>query len=419
MLRVFRPLFYVFAALLFVAASVLSTEATVAPNGPPNARDVDAARGLGRQAVSVLRRPGGGPVIVQTDHLDGIARTLAYAKPGLRTAIRRGRDTMTLDVSLQLAPRTFLNGSLTGAASDADSPPRFYASIGRYTFGPPAVDWLGRLVIRWLWTGEGDPVRPSGIVKTLRIEEPYILGAIEVPRPLLAGLQRQFGDYSPEAARSAEATYARLSQETKRTAGSPPVILEDFAREAFAPAETAGRLSPEEAKGRLVGMLMAGYSPEFMRLADAAMTGKDRGRPEARQVVLAGRRDLPLHFLFSAVIASRSGYHAATAIGEYKELSDSLPGGSGFSFVDLAADRAGTRLGRLLSDPATTARTQRLLAKARPGEIFPAAALGFEENLSETDFEERFGKLDSKQYAAAVKRIDAALAALPIYAAGR
>ena len=35
------------------------------------------------------------------------------------------------------------------------------------------------------------------------------------------------------------------------------------------------------------------------------------------------------------------------AAGEFKELLDALSGGSGFSFADLAADRAGTHFAKM------------------------------------------------------------------------
>ena len=52
----------------------------------------------------------------------------------------------------------------------------------------------------------------------------------------------------------------------------------------------------------------------------------------------------PRHLLISAARAAEGGGPLSDAIGVYKEVSDSR-GGSGFSFNDLAADRAGTRLG--------------------------------------------------------------------------
>ena len=55
------------------------------------------------------------------------------------------------------------------------------------------------------------------------------------------------------------------------------------------------------------------------------------------------RIDLAQHFIASAAITSSINGQIAKAVGEEKELNDAN-GGSGFSFIDLAADKAGTRI---------------------------------------------------------------------------
>jgi hypothetical protein len=134
-----------------------------------------------------------------------------------------------------------------------------------------------------------------------------------------------------------------------------------------------------------------------------------------RTVTVEGRTDLVAHFLVSAALTASGDRHVSNAIGEVKELSDSLAGGSGFSFVDLTADRAGTRLGELLADPRTTERTQTRLATARTADLFPMDALALSEGLTEAEFEARYEALDAEAYRRAVARIDAALDRLPLY----
>jgi hypothetical protein len=58
------------------------------------------------------------------------------------------------------------------------------------------------------------------------------------------------------------------------------------------------------------------------------------------QPTLRGRRDLAQHFFVSAHLAALAGSDMAAASGLAKEISDSN-GGSGFSFADMAANRAG------------------------------------------------------------------------------
>ena len=78
-------------------------------------------------------------------------------------------------------------------------------------------------------------------------------------------------------------------------------------------------------------------------------------RPAARRVTLASRGDTAQHFTISAALAATAGSPLSDAVGLYKELEDSR-GGSGFSFNDLAADRAGTRFGELATASGDGAR---------------------------------------------------------------
>ncbi|MDD1614851.1 MAG: hypothetical protein LUP98_09400, partial [Methylococcaceae bacterium] len=67
------------------------------------------------------------------------------------------------------------------------------------------------------------------------------------------------------------------------------------------------------------------------------------------------RIDLAQHFIGSAAITASMDGQVAKAVGEEKELSDAQ-GGSGFSFIDLAADKAGTRFGEMATSSPENAR---------------------------------------------------------------
>jgi len=77
---------------------------------------------------------------------------------------------------------------------------------------------------------------------------------------------------------------------------------------------------------------------------------------KAHKVYLANRHDLSRHFLVSAAITSVADLELAKLIGLEKEMGDSQ-GGSGFSFVDLAADYAGARLAKYAVENESQART--------------------------------------------------------------
>ncbi len=131
---------------------------------------------------------------------------------------------------------------------------------------------------------------------------------------------------------------------------------------------------------------------------------------------MAGRHDLKQHFFISAGLQAASDANIAFTIGEFKELLDSRRGGSGFSFDDLAADRAGIRLAKkLLSTPA--AEMPAVLARLkRERDVFPNIA-GLPSGLSERDFRRTYGDVDSSAYKQMLATIEQRIDNLTFYAA--
>ncbi|WKJ89229.1 hypothetical protein QZJ86_14505 [Methylomonas montana] len=137
-------------------------------------------------------------------------------------------------------------------------------------------------------------------------------------------------------------------------------------------------------------------------------------RPLWRTVTLNGRDDLAKHYLVSAMLAAYSGTPLADAVGLFKEIEDSR-GGSGFSFNDIAADRAGTRLGEQAVANASRAQTiQTLLATADEKQMMPATA-DLPEFLPEDEFIRRFGGIEGEAYRQMMQDIERRIAALPVY----
>jgi hypothetical protein len=138
-----------------------------------------------------------------------------------------------------------------------------------------------------------------------------------------------------------------------------------------------------------------------------------RSWPRARpmQLTLAGRPDFPLHFLVSAALATESTGVLSQAIGLYKEVTDARSG-SGFSFNDMAANRAGTRFGeRLVREP--EAMQQALARGVAEGELVPAVA-DLPEFLPEAEFVKRFGGVGAPAYEAVMADIERRVSALPL-----
>jgi hypothetical protein len=133
-------------------------------------------------------------------------------------------------------------------------------------------------------------------------------------------------------------------------------------------------------------------------------------------VTLAARQDLNLHFIYSVALTILSDQGVSLSIGEIKEVSDSAKGGSGFSFVDLTADRAGVQLAEFaISNPSTARLLQDNIYKINTESgVFPDIAL-LQEGLSEDQFKKDYGNRESADYRVVVSEIDRRIAALDIY----
>jgi len=135
-------------------------------------------------------------------------------------------------------------------------------------------------------------------------------------------------------------------------------------------------------------------------------------------VTLQGRNDLQQHLIYSIALQIFSSYGASDAIGEFKEFLDSNTGGSGFSFADLMADRAGTRLAMIATQSGARASdAQRLLGIVTDEQLLPKI-VGLQEGLSEKNFKDNFNNVNSKSYQQTLQEIDNRLKQLPIYKLG-
>lgn len=128
--------------------------------------------------------------------------------------------------------------------------------------------------------------------------------------------------------------------------------------------------------------------------------------PERRRVLLRGRHDLAQHFSISAATAAKGGSALSHLVGLAKELSDA-DGGSGFSFPDMLANRAGIRLAELATDSADSARHLRRMARAglTEADIMPSAT-GLPEGMQEAVLLRTIGTPSSAAYARLMDHID-------------
>lgn len=131
-------------------------------------------------------------------------------------------------------------------------------------------------------------------------------------------------------------------------------------------------------------------------------------------VTLDGRGDFAKHFMVSAAIAAYADTLLADAIGLYKEIEDSRAG-SGFSFNDIAANRAGTRFAeQAIANRTSALKLQKVMSSGLKDTDLMPAWTDLPEHLPESVFIARFGGIDTPRYQQMMKKIDQRVASLRI-----
>lgn len=243
------------------------------------------------------------------------------------------------------------------------------------------------------------------VVRSIQIDGQSVL--VDIHLPLNGAFANGISNFrsKPVDPELTAAAYCHLVTENRKAPSNDMAV---HVRRAFR-YSVPDKPVEEQNRAAFVALAMYTTAPAAGRLAGDASQRVARCEVPTNNVVLAGRTDLARHWALSAALAVSLGEEFGSAMGEWKELSDSRPGGSGFSFVDLAADRAGLAFARQASDPATANATVRKLRTANGTDLLPVRALALSEGLTERQFVEQFKAVDSAQFEAAKARIDAVL----------
>lgn len=233
-----------------------------------------------------------------------------------------------------------------------------------------------------------------------------------VARASVGGLARDVKQISDHILRVAR------RESTGGGATSGDELLELYVREA---AKAAQRLESEHAPRALV--LALGLAVDD--------TGVLRRMPATQKIVrffdsdqqllrrlqwigdptMHGRSDLARHFLVSAHLTAAIGSKAAGGVGVAKELFDTQRG-SGFSFADMAANRAGIYFATSVISGQTSLDT--IAERFAVDAYFPTPA-ELEEGLDSSQFSTQFGGMSDPRYRRQIEQIEAAILALPAY----
>ena len=136
--------------------------------------------------------------------------------------------------------------------------------------------------------------------------------------------------------------------------------------------------------------------------------------PVKRVVTVSGRDDFAKHFMVSATIAAYADTTLSNVVGLYKEIEDSRTG-SGFSFNDIAADRAGTKFGEkaVASEDLARQLQRRVASGLIDSDLMPHWS-DLPEFMPEVEFKRRFGGVGAPAYKQMMQKIDKRVSVLGV-----
>jgi hypothetical protein len=205
--------------------------------------------------------------------------------------------------------------------------------------------------------------------------------------------------------------HARLAETVAKLPPSTGVSLARLLPPLFELARQRSAAGDAARENRAALITLAFYS-NGRGLVALTPAARSWGPAVPHTVTLAGRDDFPKHFLISAALAVEGGGALADAIGLYKEVDDSRAG-SGFSFNDIAADRAGTRFGEFARS--APARLQAALSGPLTESDFMPDVRDLPEFMPEAEFKRLFGGVGAPAYVKMMAEIEARVAARPLY----
>ncbi|WP_031433404.1 hypothetical protein [Methylomarinum vadi] len=132
-------------------------------------------------------------------------------------------------------------------------------------------------------------------------------------------------------------------------------------------------------------------------------------------VFLYKRIDIAKHFVASAALAATGATTLAHMLGQEKELNDAQ-GGSGFSFIDLAGDRAGLKFGQIATaSPESARKMQKAMHDIKDYQAFMPDVRDLPERMTLQQFQQRYVSIYSPAYQNMLLLIDQRITALSIY----
>ena len=399
------------AALALLAYLAIEAQPTVTAPAEASTQEMERAERLLREHDPRRQTAGGYRTLALTrEDLDVLVGYLARRLAGAATRVSLGPAEITLTLTLRLPDNPFgpyLNAQGTFRTRGVDLVPGD-VRLGHVRLPDALVGWLWARAETRLSEDPGYRLARESI-RDIRVGPDAVRVRYEWRPEILAAARDRL---VPAAERARLAAYQRRLAE--RLASAPRAYTLPLASllGQLAGTPLSDGEDPVAENSALLAVLAAHALGKDLRVIAPDAAAPSRPPPH---LTLRGRVDFAQHFLASAAVTAAAGSALSDAVGLSKELADAR-GGSGFSFTDLAADRAGTRFGETATASAEGARAWRARFTAGVTEAdFMPAIDDLPEFLPEAEFRRRFGEVGSPTYQAVHDEIERRVAACPFY----
>jgi hypothetical protein len=229
-----------------------------------------------------------------------------------------------------------------------------------------------------------------------------------------AGLFDQFKDAAGRMVHrgnviAIQAYYRRIAEVSRDAAKQGQLSFATYIEALFALAAERSASGDAIEENRAAILALARYFGDSrfeLLLRGAALDDVADGAFSRSSVRLQGRHDWVQHFVTTAALQVAAGSDISNFVGEAKEIADA-DGPSGFSFTDIAADRAGVRFAEAATGSVRSAtRIQdQLRAGVAEADFFPRVS-DLPEGLSDDQFKLQFVDIGSPAYSVMISKID-------------
>lgn len=307
----------------------------------------------------------------------------------------------------KLPMRAYLNITLR-ADSTGGQPDIKRLQIGELRIPAPLARWLLKEGLQALYQTREFELA-SNLVQGLNVQPGKLLLTYRWDPALIAKARKTLLDNQDAAALQAyHAALVQLQAEGIGTRGSLSTLLARLFQTAHKRSINADPIAENRALLAVLGAWASGHGLTQL-VPNAAQ------RPQQFNLRLDERKDFGQHFLTSAALAAQGDTQFADAVGLFKEISDSQ-GGSGFSFTDIAADRAGVQFGELATRSVQSARQLQTRMLDQPPEThFMPRARDLPEHMNAQQFKARYGSVGSPRYRAVMDEIEQRIARCQLY----